>query len=133
MAIWIVSSVNDQISVFLYIREEIESPCLFFYLYFSIYFLLVFIRFSFKSKCPNFILIFLAPLFSLLKRDFYSIVFIVIINKPGCIPVILFCVFYLLHFFSSFEGLNESRPFYFPLRRLASCSVTSYFLYKHYV
>ena len=133
MAIWIVSSVNYQITVFLYIREEIESPCLFFYLYFSVYFLLVFICFSLKSKCPNFILIFLAPLFNLLKRDFYSIVFIVIISKPGCIPVILFCVFYLLHFFSSSEELDESHPFYFPLRRLASCSAASYFLYKHYV
>lgn len=91
----------DQISVFLYIREEIESPCLFFYLYFSIYFLLVFIRFSFKSKCPNFILIFLAPLFSLLKRDFTQLYLLWLSISLGvflsfCSVFFIYCISFLL-------------------------------------
>lgn len=90
MAFWFISSVNYQITFFFYIQEGIENPCLFFYLYLSICFFLVFICFSSKSKKKKIILIFLTPF---LNEDFYSVILIVIIDKPEFISAILFQAF----------------------------------------
>ena len=92
MAFWFISSVNYQITFFFYIQTEIVCIvciCLFFHLYLSIFSFWCSYVFLIKAK-KNFIFIFLTPFFN---EDFYSIILIVIINKPEFISAILLHAF----------------------------------------